>query len=120
MRDDAGVRARVLVCVVGVVLGLHALSIARAGPVVSFAGDSWEGAFALLAPAWALWAVGVWIWARRPGIVIGPLLIAAGTAWLIGEWDNPGAGSSLVFTIGLLVGGACAPLIAWVVLAYPT
>src|SRR5262245_50760275 len=120
MRDDARVRARVLMCAVGLVLGLYALSLARTDPVVSFAGDSWEGAVALLAPGWALWAVGLWLWARRPGVVIGPLLIAAGAAWFVEEWDNPGAGSALVFTIGLLLGGACAPLVAWVVLAHPT
>ena len=32
----------------------------------------------------------------------GPLLAAAGFAWFLPEWNNPGVGSALAFTVGLV------------------
>jgi signal transduction histidine kinase len=76
--------------------------------------------WALLGAGWALLACGLLFWLRRPGNAVGPLLIAAGCAWFIAEWDTPGAGSSPVFTIGLVLYAACAPLAGWAMLAYPS
>ncbi len=36
------------------------------------------------------------------------------------EWNNPGIGSALAFTIGLCLYAACAPLVGHAVLAYPS
>jgi signal transduction histidine kinase len=47
------------------------------------------------------------------------ILVAASFAWFLLEWDNPGAGSAFVFTIGLVLYAAAPPLVAHVMLAYP-
>ncbi len=104
----------------GLALGAFSLALARDEPAHSFAGSSLGGAVALLGAGWALLACGLFFWGRRPGNAVGPLLAAAGCAWLLGEWDNPGAGSAAVFTIGLVLFAACPPLVAWLMLAYPT
>jgi signal transduction histidine kinase len=103
----------------GLALGPFSLALARDQPAFSFAGSSPEGAVALLGAGWALLACGLAFWGRRPGNAVGPLLVAAGCAWFLSEWDNPGAGSAVVFTVGLVFYAACAPLAAWAVLAYP-
>jgi signal transduction histidine kinase len=103
----------------GLALGAFSLALARDQPAFSFAGSSAEGAVALLGAGWALLACGLAYWGRRPGNAVGPLLVAAGCAWFLSEWDNPGVGSAVVFTVGLVSYAACAPLAAWAVLAYP-
>ena len=49
----------------------------------------------------------------------GELLAAAGCGWFLLEWNNPGVGSPLVFTIGLVLYAAAAPLVAHALLIYP-
>ncbi len=103
----------------GLALGAFSLALARAEPDFSFAGDSLEGAVALLGAGWALLACGLVFWSRRPRNGVGPLLVAAGSAWFLAEWDTPGVGSAVVFTTGLVFFAACPPLAAWAMLAYP-
>ena len=103
----------------GLALGAFSLAIARDEPAFSFAGSSLEGAVALLGAGWALLACGLVFWGRRPGNAVGPLLAAGGCAWFLAEWDNPGVGSALVFTIGLALYTTCPPLAGWAMLAYP-
>jgi signal transduction histidine kinase len=103
----------------GLALGAFSLAIARDEPAFSFAGSSLEGAVALLGAGWALLTCGLLFWVRRPANAVGPLLAAAGCAWFLAEWDNPGAGSALVFTIGLALYATCPPLAGWAMLAYP-
>jgi signal transduction histidine kinase len=103
----------------GLALGAFSLAIARDDPF-SFAGSSLAGALALLGAGWALMACGLAFWGRRPGNAVGPILVAASGAWFLAEWDNPGVGSNTVFTIGLVLYEACAPLVAWAMLAYPS
>jgi signal transduction histidine kinase len=104
---------------VGLALGAFSLALAREEPAFSFAGASLEGAVALLGAGWALLACGLVFWGRRPANAVGPLLAAAGCAWLLAEWDNPGVGWALVFTTGLVLYAACPPLAAWAMFAYP-
>ena len=104
---------------VGLALGAYSLSLARDEPAFSFAGSSPAGAVALLGAGWTLVACGLVFRGRRPGNAVGPLLVAAGCTWFLAEWDNPGAGSAFVFTIGLVLFAACPPLAAWAMLAYP-
>ncbi len=101
-------------------LGAVSLAIARDDPAFSFAGGSLGGAVALLGAGSVLLACGLVSWQRRPGNAVGPLLAAAGCAWFLAEWDNPGVGSAAVFTIGLVLYAACTPLAAWAMLAYPS
>jgi signal transduction histidine kinase len=104
----------------GLALGVFSLVIARDDPTFSFAGASLGGAVALLGAGWALLAGGLAFWGRRPGNAVGPILVAASGVWFVAEWDNPGVGSAVAFSIGLVLYAACAPLVAWAVLAYPS
>jgi signal transduction histidine kinase len=45
---------------------------------------------------------------------------AAGVAWFVPEWSNPGIGNGLQFTLGLVGIIACAPLVAHAAVAFPT
>src|SRR5215203_2896052 len=104
----------------GLALGAFSLFVARDLATFSFAGTSLGGAVALLGAGWALLACGLAFWGRRPANALGSLLVAASGAWFVAEWDNPGVGWAVVFTIGLVLYAACPPLIAWVMFAYPS
>jgi signal transduction histidine kinase len=112
------VAGRLVAGAVGVALGAVSLSIASGSPAYSFAGSA-PGAAALLLAGWSLVAAGLVFWTARRGTWVGPLLVAAGAAWFLAEWDNPNVGSSVVFTIGLAVQAACPPLVALVMFSHP-
>src|SRR6266511_4957142 len=113
-------RAIVLgVCALGVATGVFALHVAREEPELAFAGASAAGAATLLGVGWALIGCGLAFWIRRPNSHFGLLLTTAGFAWFLLEWNNPEIGSSLAFTIGLVLYAACPPLVGHAVLAYP-
>jgi signal transduction histidine kinase len=115
-------RAAIAVGISGlaIVAGVFSLDVARDEPGFWFAGTSGAAGVAFLVTGWALVACGVAFWTRRPASRFGPLLAAAGFAWFLLEWNNPGIGSSLAFTIGLCLYAACAPLVAHAALAYPS
>ena len=117
--DDRQMIAAVAVSAGGISVGLGTLALVRHNPGGSLTGSSTAGAAALLTAGWLAITVGLVMRRRRPGNRVGALLIAAGFAWFVTEWNNPGAGSSLVFTIGLLGYAACPPLVAHAVLSYP-
>jgi signal transduction histidine kinase len=108
-----------LACATGAVVGVLALVFARHDPGGSFAGSSTLGAFAELVPGWALLLAGVAFRLRRPRNRFGVLVAAAGVAWFLPEWSNPGVSSSFAFTVGLVGFAACPPLVAHAALAYP-
>jgi signal transduction histidine kinase len=105
--------------VLAVALGATALSVADAEPGGALGGDSLAAEFALIGAGWSLVAVGVAASVRRPASRFGALLAAAGLAWFLAELDNPGVGSSIAFTAGLVGFAACPPLVAHAALAYP-
>jgi signal transduction histidine kinase len=105
---------------VALLLGGFSLAVARDEPAFSIAGSSIGGSVALLGAGWALVGCGLMFWGRHRGNAVGPLLVAAGFAWFLGEWDSPGVGSAPVFTVGLVFYASSAPFVAWAVLAYPT
>ena len=108
-----------VVLAAGLALGVTALAVVHGTPASSLAGASAGATVALAAVGWALIACGVVAWARRPASRFGPLLAAAGGAWFVAELNNPGAGSSLLFTVGLLGYAACPAIVAHAALAYP-
>ena len=108
------------VALLALALGIASLAVARHDPVGSFAGNSTLGGIAELAAGWSLVAAGVLFWERHRKNRFGLLLTAAGFAWFLPEWSNPGVGTALGFTVGLLGFVACAPLLAHAGLAYPT
>lgn len=112
-------QVRLLAGVLVAALGVTAMIIARVHPLFSVAGSSAVGMVALLVAGLSLMVAGLVFWTRKPGNVIGPLLLAASAAWFLGEWDNPEIGSSLLFTVGLVLAGATPALLAWTILCFP-
>ena len=111
------VRLALLAAALG--LGLLSLAIARGEPAFSLAGGSPAAGVAGLVAGWSLLAAGLGAWARRPTSRFGPLVAAAGLAWLLAEWNNPGSDSAVAFTLGLVLQAACPPLVGHAALAYP-
>jgi signal transduction histidine kinase len=106
--------------ILALALGMLSLAAARRDPVGSFAGRSTLGGIAELGAGLSLAAAGLLFWFRHPRNRFGPLLTAAGFAWFLPEWSNPGVGTALGFTVGLVGFVACAPLVAHAALVYPT
>ena len=103
----------------GLALGLLSLVIGRGEPAHSLAGGAPAAEAAGLLAGWSLIAAGLGAWVRRPGSRFGPLVLAAGLAWFLAEWNNPGAEVALAFTAGLVLHAACPPLIGHAALVYP-
>jgi signal transduction histidine kinase len=103
----------------GFALGVFSLAVARSGAGYSFGGGSAAAGAAELAAGYALLAVGLAAMMRRRQARLGAILAAASFAWFLVEWNNPAAGSALVYTIGLVLYAAAAPLVAHAMLAYP-
>jgi signal transduction histidine kinase len=99
---------RVAVGGLGLAAGVATLAIARDDPGDAYAGDSVADGALELAAGWSAIVAGLAARDRR----FGRLLVAAGFAWFAREWANPGVGSPLVFTAGLLAVAACAPFVA--------
>ena len=117
--DDDLVIGGLVVLAGGLACGVGTVLLVRNNPGGSFAGSSTLGGVALLVAGWLAITVGLAVYRRHRASRFAILLIAAGFAWFIAEWINPAAGSSLVFTTGLLLYAACPPLVAHAALAYP-
>src|SRR5262245_14584152 len=110
---------RMALLVAGLALGVFSLAVARGGAGYSFGGGSASAGAAELAAGYALLAVGFAAWMRPRQARLGVILVAASFGWFLLEWNNPAAGSAFVFTIGLVLYAAAAPLVAHAMLAYP-
>jgi signal transduction histidine kinase len=114
-----GRAARRALLAVGVALGGLSLAIDRTEPAYSLAGGSLAAAVVGLLAGWSLVGAGLGAWVRRPTSRFGPLLVAAGLAWFLAGWNNPGIGVALAFTAGLVLHAACPPLVGHAALVYP-
>jgi signal transduction histidine kinase len=103
---------------VGLALGVCTVALVRRAPEFSFSGSSWPAAVAELLVGWALICGGLAAARRHPTASFGAALTAAGFAWFLLEWNNPGVGSAIVFTVGLVAYAGCVPLVAYAVLTY--
>ena len=103
----------------GLALGAVSFALVRGEPGYALVDDSVARAVAELGAGLALIAVGAASWMRRPESRFGLLLALAGVAWFLAEWNNPGIGSSLGFTIGLVFYAVAPALVAHAALAYP-
>ena len=110
---------RFAVLLAGLAFGVFSLVVARNGAGYSFGGGSATAGAAELAAGYALLAVGFAALMRPRQVRLGAILVAASFAWFLLEWNNPAAGSAFVFTIGLVLYAAAAPLVAHAMLAYP-
>jgi signal transduction histidine kinase len=98
-------------------LGAASIAFARSDPDYAFAQSGLQIAVELIA-GYALIGSGLILARRAATRRFGTLLAAGGCGWFLLEWNNPGVGSSLVFTVGLVFYAAAAPLIAHALLAY--
>jgi signal transduction histidine kinase len=102
----------------GAAIGIAALSLARGGPAFAFAATSTVATVAELAAGWSAIIVGLLAWTRRPQSRFGVLLAGAGIAWFLVEWPNPESAGPLIFTAGLILRNAYAPILAHAALAF--
>jgi signal transduction histidine kinase len=110
---------RLAVLVFGLALGAYSLALARNQPAYSFAGSSEYTDAAELVAGYALLAVGFIACTRPREARLGVILVASSIAWFVHEWNNPGAGSAFVFSVGLVLYVLAPPLVAHAVIAYP-
>ena len=71
-----------------------------------------------IAAGLVLAVAGAVVIARGPDSRSGALLCGAAAAWLIAEWNNPGAPSAIFFTIGMVLGMAAPALLAHALLVH--
>jgi signal transduction histidine kinase len=105
---------------VALALGVATVRVVQAEPGLALAGPGYAGLAVLLLPGWSLIAVGLVSWWRRQEVRAALWFTAAGAAWFLAEWNSPAAGSSVAFTLGLVLYAATPAFIAHGVLAYPT
>ena len=61
---------------------------------------------------------GTVVMSRGPDGRSGALLCGAAAAWLIAEWDNPGAPTAILFTLGMALGTAAPAFLAHALLVH--
>jgi signal transduction histidine kinase len=91
--------------------------VARRQPEWALA-DSTGALSVEIAAGIALVVAGTVVMSRGPDSLSGPLLCCAAAAWLIAEWDNPGAPGGIVFTLGLGFGLVASALVAHALLVH--
>jgi hypothetical protein len=99
--ERLGRAAPVLLAFAGFATGAASLAAARHAPAASFAGRSVGDGMLELAAGWSICLVGITL-TQRGRRAAATLLALSGAAWFAPEWANPGVGSSLVFTAGLV------------------
>ena len=95
-----------------------ALLVARRQPYSALVGPSGGRLAFELAGALAVAIAGVVIGLRGPDRRSGGLLVAVAAAWLVAEWNNPGALGAIVFTGGLVAGELAPAVVAHTALVY--
>jgi signal transduction histidine kinase len=109
-------RGALLMLPVGAVAALT-VAVARRQPEWALAGS--PGALALeVGAGLGLALAGLVIQARGPDTRSGALLYATAVAWLVAEWNNPGAPGALVFTLGMVFAYTAPALAAHVLLIH--
>ena len=109
----AGALGRSIILGLGLAIGgFAALGQARFGdrPLALNAADLLAG--------WAFLVAGTIAWQRRPANRIGPLLVLIGFSWFVGSYGR--LGNETTSHLARSFQGFYEPLLAWVVLAYPS
>jgi signal transduction histidine kinase len=101
-------------------LGAVTVHFVRAEPGFALAGSGATGLVTVLLPGTALCVVGVIGVLRRQEVTASWWFTATGTAWFLGEWNNPAAAPAVAFTTGLLLYGVTSPTLVQGVLSYPS
>jgi len=99
-------------------LGLAAVAYALGGEWVSIHKGVPENHFLDAMVGLSFFAAGILALDRRPGNVIGPLMVAYAGTWFLGNWGNLNV--PILPTLGLIGGNLGTPLLVHIVLAYPS
>ena len=100
------------------VLGVVAVAWALGGEAISISRDVAENHFLDALVGLSFFAAGIIAIDRRPGNVIGPLMVGYAVAWFAGNWSNLDSWpTSIVFAVSETMSTA---LLAHVFLAYPS
>lgn len=108
---------RVAVLLAGLALGLLAWEAAADTAALSLVPRELWGQLFLLVVGWSLMLAALLTRRRRRTSL---LLFSAGAVWFIREFDSPSVGSALLFTAGLVLYAACAPILLHLALSYPS
>jgi signal transduction histidine kinase len=95
------------------------VAVARRQPEWALAGSAGELTIEVVAGV-ALAVAALTVRARGPDPVSGALLYGAALAWLMAEWNNPGALGSIVFTLGMVFAYTAPALAAHALLVHGT
>ena len=87
------------------------VAVARRQPEWALAGSGGELAIEVVAGV-ALAVAALTVRARGPDPVSGALLYGTAVAWLMAEWNNPGALGPVVFTLGMVFSYTAPALLA--------
>lgn len=68
---------------------------------------------------WALIAVAIAGWLRSPPEPGAPIALFAGVTTFLAGWSNPGSGSAIAFTIGMVFGSLTPAVVGHLLLSYP-
>jgi signal transduction histidine kinase len=111
---------RVALLLVALAVGLVSARTAQQGAAFTWAVGA-SGLGALLVAGFAPVVAGALHHLRHPTRWRGALLLGlVGAGWFVGEWDNPGTSSSLLFTLGLVLYAVGPAVVVHAALAYPT
>jgi signal transduction histidine kinase len=113
IRRDSTMAYQLAVWAVALAATAATVAIVQAGPSDTLAGDSTLALMAEIAVGLLLVAAAA---AARAPTGLRLLLAASGVAWLVAEWNSPGAGVG--FTAGLVLYAAWPPLLAHAALRY--
>lgn len=102
----------------GVALGAASVLFAGSDPGYAFVDTGPTVALELLA-GYALIACGLIAWRRGSSSRFGVVLAAAGCGWFLLQWNNPGVGSPLGFSTGLVLFMSAPPVVAHALLTHP-
>lgn len=110
--------ARLVLCVATVAVGLVGVTVSRVD-ASSLGGQSTAAALLLLGAGATVAAGALAFGVGRPRNDVVLLLLLAAPVSFVGEWDVPVVGSSMLFTLGLVLSQAAPPLVAWALLVFP-
>jgi signal transduction histidine kinase len=117
-RPARGGAVVVAAAVVAIAVGIGSIVIAARSPAWALAaGSGWASAAEVVA-GWSLVAAGLALAGRREARTGGLLLVAAGLAWFVVDWNNPGIGSGALFTLGLVLWALCPAVVGHAALAH--
>jgi signal transduction histidine kinase len=98
-------------------LALLGVAVGLGGEHYSIAAHTSENHWLDLAVGWTYIAGGLMALARRPGNAVGPLMLAFGFSWFIGNFGN--ARGPLLLSLGIAYQSLSSGFLAHLVLAYP-